>query len=91
MTPQDFLRHLRSEGDSTHTAITIYLVTLNTFCWGHVREDPGINFKKKPHSEEEEKEEEKEEEVVEVATALYGNDVSCEHVDINACDHSNKD
>jgi hypothetical protein len=36
---------------------------------------------------EEEQEEEKEEEE-EVATALDGNDVSCEHVDMNACDHS---
>ncbi len=39
----------------------------------------------KPHSEKEEKEEEEEKEV---ATAVYGNDVSVEHVDMNACDHS---
>ncbi len=31
MTPQKLLQHLRSEGDSTHTAISIYLETLNTF------------------------------------------------------------
>jgi hypothetical protein len=53
MTPQELLQHLRSEGDSTHTAISIYLETLNTFSWGHVRQDPGVNSKKKPHSEEE--------------------------------------
>jgi hypothetical protein len=90
MTPEDLLQHLRSEGDSTHTAISIYLVTLHTFSQGHVRQDPDVNFKKKPHSEEKEKEEEKEEEE-EVATALDGNDVSCRHVDMNACDHSKQD
>jgi hypothetical protein len=31
MTPQDLLRHLKDEGDATHTAISIYLVTLHTF------------------------------------------------------------
>jgi hypothetical protein len=87
MTSQDLLRHLKDEGDSTHTAISIYLQTLNTFSQGHVRQDLGVNSKKKPHSEEEEKEEEKEEEE-EVATTLDGNDISCEHVDMNACDHS---
>jgi hypothetical protein len=85
------------------TAISIYLQILNTFSRGHVREDPGVNSKKKPHSEEEEKEKEKEEEEEEeeeqeeeqeeeeekeVATPVYGNDVSIEHVDMNACDHS---
>jgi hypothetical protein len=30
MTPQELLRHLRSEGDATHTAISIYLETLNS-------------------------------------------------------------
>jgi hypothetical protein len=55
-----------------------------------VRQDPSVNSKKKPDSEEEEKEkEEKEEE--EVATALDGNDVSHEHVDMNACYHSKQD
>jgi hypothetical protein len=78
---------LRSEGDSTHTAISIYLVTLHTFSQGHIRQDPDVNSKKKPHSEEEEKEEEKEEEE-EVATALDGNNISHEQVDLNACDHS---
>jgi hypothetical protein len=87
MTPQDLLQHLRSEGDSAHTAIPIYLETLCTFSQGHVRQDPGVNSKKKPQSEEEEKEEVKEEEEG-VATALDGTDVSHEHVDMNACDHS---
>jgi hypothetical protein len=83
MTPQDLLRHLRSEVDATHTAISIYLVTLHTFSQGLVRQDPDINSKKRPHLEEEEKEEEEE-----VATALDGSDISCEHVDMNACDDS---
>ncbi len=83
MTPQDLLRHLRSEGDSTHTAISIYNEPLHTLSQGHVRQEPGVNSKKKPHSEEEEKEEEKKEEE-EVATALDRNDVSCEHVGMNA-------
>jgi hypothetical protein len=78
---------LKDEGDSTHTAISIYLVTLHTFSPGHIKQDPGVNSKKKPHSEEEEKEEEKKEEE-EIDTASDGNDVSCEHVDMNACDHS---
>jgi hypothetical protein len=77
---------LTSEVDSTHTAISIYLVTLHTFSQGHVRQDPGVNSKKEPHSEKEEKEEETVEE--EVATALDGNEVSSEHVDMDACDHS---
>jgi hypothetical protein len=42
MTCQDLLRHLKNEGDSTHTAISIYLQTLNTFSQGHVRQDPGV-------------------------------------------------
>ena len=87
MTSQELLQHLRSEGDATHTAISIYLETLNTFSQGNVRQDPSVNSKKKPHSEGEEKEEEEQEEE-EVATALDGNDVSNEHVDMNACDHS---
>jgi hypothetical protein len=62
MTPQKLLKHSKNEGDSTHTAISIYLQTLNTFSGGHVRQDPGVNSKKKPDSEEEEKEEEKREE-----------------------------
>jgi hypothetical protein len=28
MTPQELLRHLKNEGDSTHTAISIYLETV---------------------------------------------------------------
>jgi hypothetical protein len=87
ITSQDLLQHLRSEGDATHTAISIYLEKLNTFSQGNVRQDPSVNSKKKPHSEEEEKEEENEEEE-EVATELDCNDVSHEHVDMNACDHS---
>ena len=79
---------MRSEGDVTHTAISIYLETLNTFSQGNVRQDPSVNSKKTPHSEEEEKEEEEHYEEKEVATALDGNDVSHEHVDMNACDHS---
>jgi hypothetical protein len=86
--PSRTSKHLKDEGDSTHTAISIYLQTLNTFSQGHVRQDPGVNSKKKPHSEEEEKEEEEEEEEKEVATTVYGNDVSVEHVDMNACDQS---
>ncbi len=31
MTPQDLLQHLRSEGNSTHTALSIYCETLHTF------------------------------------------------------------
>jgi hypothetical protein len=31
MTPQELLKHLKDEGDSTHTAFSIYLQTLNTF------------------------------------------------------------
>ncbi len=61
--------------------------TLNTFSQGNVRHDRGVNSKKKPHSEEEEMEEEEQEEE-EVATALDGNDIYHEHVDMNACDHS---
>jgi hypothetical protein len=87
MTPQELLQHLKSEGDSTHTAISIYLETLNTFSQGNIRQDPGVNSKKKPHSEEEEKEEEDQEEE-EVATALDRNDIYHKHVDMNAWDHS---
>jgi hypothetical protein len=87
MTPQELLQHLRSHGDATHTAISIYLEKLYTSSRGNVRQDPSVNSKKKPHSEEEEKEEEEQEEE-EIATALNGNDVSHEHVDMNACDHS---
>jgi hypothetical protein len=51
-----------------------------------VRQDPSVNSKKKPHSEEEEKEGDEQEEE-ELATALDGNDVSHEYVDMNACDY----
>ncbi len=53
MIPQELLKHLKNEGDSTHTAIFIYLQTLNSFSRGHTRQDPGVNSKKEPHSEEE--------------------------------------
>jgi hypothetical protein len=85
--PQDLLQHLRSEGDSIHTVISIHLETLHTFSQGHARQDPGINSKKISYSEEENKEEEKKGEE-EVATALDSNDISHEYVDMNACDHS---
>ncbi len=88
MTPQELLRHLKNESDSTHTAISIYLETLNSFSRCHVRQDPGVNSKKKPDSAEEEKEEEREEEEEEVAAALDNNDISREQVDTHACDHS---
>ncbi len=90
MTLQELLKHLKTEGDSTHTAIFVYLQTLNYFSWGHARQDPGVNPKKKPDSDEEEKkeEEEREEEEEEVAAALDSNDVSCEQVDTYACDHA---
>jgi hypothetical protein len=87
MTRQELLKHLNNEGDSTHTANPIYLQTLNTFSQGHARQDPGVNSKTKPDSDEEEKEEGEREEK-EIATALHGNDVSVEHVFMNACDHS---
>ncbi len=89
MIPQELLKHLSNQGDYTHTAISIYLQTLNTFSQNHVRQDPSVNSKKKPDSDEEEKEEEeREEEEEEVAAALDNNDVSHEQVDTNACDHS---
>jgi hypothetical protein len=91
MNPQELLTHLKNKGGYTHTAICIYLEELNTFSQGDKRQDPGVNSKKKLHSEEEEKEEEEweeEEEEEEVATVLRGNYVSHEHLDINACDHS---
>jgi hypothetical protein len=84
MTPPELLTHLKNKGDYTHTAICIYFEKLCTFTQGHERQDSGVNSKKEPHSEEEKKEEEEEE----VAAALDGNEVSCEHVDINACNHS---
>ncbi len=80
---------MKNEGDSTHAAIFVYLQKLNTFSWGHARQDPGVNSKKKPDSDEEEKEEEKrEEEEEDLAAALDSNDVSLEQVDTYACDHA---
>jgi hypothetical protein len=43
MTSQELLRHLKDEVDSTHTAIPIYLETLNTLSRGHVRQDFSVN------------------------------------------------
>jgi hypothetical protein len=40
MTPRELLRHLKNEDDYTHTAISIYLETLDSFSQGHVRQDP---------------------------------------------------
>ncbi len=98
MTPQDLSKHLKDEGDSTHTAIYIYLEKLNTFSQGHARQNPSVNSKKKPDSEGEEKEEEKEEEEEEkeveeekeeeIAIALDGNEVSHENFDMDECGHS---
>ncbi len=34
MTPQELLKHLKNEGDCTHTAVYIYLEKLNTFSQG---------------------------------------------------------
>ncbi len=77
MTPQELLKHLKNKGDSTHTAISIYLQKLNTFSQCHVGQDPGVNYKNKQHSDEEEKEEEeREEEEKEVAAALNSYEVS---------------
>ncbi len=72
ITPQELLRHLKNEGDSTHTAITIYLETLHSFSQGHAGQNPGVNSKKKPDLNEEEKEEEeREEEEEEVAATRF--------------------
>ncbi len=68
MTPQELLRHLKNEDDSTHTAISIYLESLHSFSQGHAGQNHGVNSKKKPDSDEKEKEEEeREEEKEEVA------------------------
>jgi hypothetical protein len=64
-------------------------IKMNPSNTGHGRQNPSMNFKKKPESEEadeEEKEEEEEEE--EIATALDSKEVSHVHVDTDACDHS---
>ncbi len=68
---------------------------------GHARQNPSVKSKKKPHSEEEEKEDEEEKEKEKEKeeeeerrrtqlqpTALDGNEVSHENVDIDTCDHS---
>ncbi len=61
---------------------------------GHGRQNPSVNSKEKPDSEDKEEdeeemdEEEKEEEEEEIATALDRKEVSHVHVDMDACDHS---
>ncbi len=56
---------------------------------GHGRQNPSVNFNKKPDSEEEDKEEEdKEKEEEEIATALDSKEVSHVHIRMDACDHS---
>jgi hypothetical protein len=37
MTPQDLLKHLKNEGGSTHTAISINLETLHSFSQDHTK------------------------------------------------------
>jgi hypothetical protein len=45
MATQDLLKHLKNEGDCTHTAVYIYLEKLNTFSQGHARQNPSVNSK----------------------------------------------
>ncbi len=45
MTSQELLKRLKNEGDYTHTAISIYLETLNTLSQGHARQNPSVNSK----------------------------------------------
>jgi hypothetical protein len=52
--PSRAIETFEKSRDYTHTVISIYLQTLNTFSQGHVRQDPGVNSKKKPDSDEEE-------------------------------------
>jgi hypothetical protein len=78
MTPKELLKHLKNEVDSAHKAISIYLETLNSFSQGHVRQDLGVNSKKKPDSDKEEKEEEEREEEEEEVAAALDSDCSCE-------------
>ncbi len=71
---------------------------MNTSNTGHGngRQNPSVNFKKKPDSEEEDKEEEKEakeeeeeeEEEEKIPTALDSKEVSHVHIGTVACDHS---
>ncbi len=64
---------------------------------GHGRQNPSVNSKTKPDSEEDDKEEEdeeeedeedEEEEEEEIATALDSKEVSHVHIGTDACDHS---
>jgi hypothetical protein len=66
---------------------------LNPSNTGHGRQNPSVNSKRKPDSEEEDKEEEDEEEEdeeeeEEIATALDSKEVSHVHIGTDACDHS---
>jgi hypothetical protein len=66
---------------------------MNPSYTGHGRQNPSVNFKKKPDSEEDDKEEEdedeeEEEEEEEIATALDRKEVSDVHIRMDACDHS---
>ncbi len=60
----------------------------------HGRQNPSVNSKKKPDSEEEDKEEEDEEEEEEeekeeeIATELDSKEVAHVHIGTDACDHS---
>jgi hypothetical protein len=63
---------------------------------GHGRQNPSVNSKKKPDSEEEDKEEEDkeedgEEEEEEIATALDSKKVSHVHIGTDACNHSKQE
>jgi hypothetical protein len=68
---------------------------------GHGRQNPSVNSKKKPDSEEEDKEEEdeeeedeeeeEEEEDGEIATALDSKEVSHVHIGTDACYHSKQE
>ncbi len=51
---------------------------------GHGRQNPSVNSKKKPDSEDREEGDDDEEEI---ATALDSKEVSHVHVDTDACDH----
>jgi hypothetical protein len=48
--PSRTIDTFENEGDHTHTAISIYLKTLNTFNQGDARRNPSVNSKKKPNT-----------------------------------------
>ncbi len=45
--PSRTIETFENQGDSTHTAIFVYLQKLNTFSQGHARQDPGVNYTQK--------------------------------------------